>query len=89
MDNCRTQRVFIKTLGCDKNTVDSQNMIGEMMAEGYSMTGDPAEAEVIIINTCCFIETAKEESIDTILEYVDYKLRAKCDTFIVAGCMAK
>ena len=83
------QKVFIKTLGCDKNTVDSENIIGHLMGKGFHSTSLASEADVIIINTCCFIDEAKKESIEAIFDYLPYKTEGNCQTFIVAGCMAE
>ncbi len=83
------KKIHITTLGCDKNTVDAQLMLGTLAEKGYEIEADPRDAEVIIVNTCCFIQSAKEESIDYILEYVSYKEQGLCDTLIVAGCMAE
>lgn len=85
------RKVFVSTLGCDKNTVDSEQMIGGLMQNGYVPTDDPAGANLIIVNTCCFIEAAKKESIDKIFTYLPYKTQDEgaCDCFVVAGCMAQ
>ena len=65
--------VLFISLGCDKNLVDSEVMIGLLADRGYQMTDDETRADVIVINTCCFIHDAKEESIQTILEMAEYK----------------
>ncbi len=83
------QNIHITTLGCDKNTIDSQLMAGLLDQEAQILVDNPKEAQIIIINTCCFIDEAKEESIDYILDYVKLKESAKCQTLIVAGCMAQ
>ncbi|KNZ41688.1 tRNA-I(6)A37 thiotransferase enzyme MiaB [Acetobacterium bakii] len=77
------------TLGCDKNTIDSQLMLGLIQEKEYSIQEDPKDAEIIIVNTCCFIQEAKEQSIDYILEYAKYKESGRCEILIVAGCMAE
>lgn len=77
------------SLGCDKNLVDSEVMLGLLRDAGYSLTNDEAEAEVIVINTCCFIHDAKQESIDTILEMAEYKKEGCLKALIVAGCLAE
>ena len=73
------------SLGCDKNLVDTEKMLGLLRAEGYQFTDDEAEADIIVINTCCFIGDAKEESINTILEMAKLKETGKCRALIVAG----
>lgn len=83
------QKVFIKTLGCDKNTVDSENIIGHLMGKGFTAVAAASDADIIIINTCCFIDDAKKQSIETIFDYLPYKTEGDCHTFIVAGCMAE
>ncbi len=77
------------SLGCDKNLVDTEKMLGLLRAEGYQFTDDEAEADIIVINTCCFIGDAKEESINTILEMAKLKETGKCRALIVAGCLAQ
>jgi len=77
------------TLGCDKNTIDSQLMLGLIEEKKYSIEEDPKNAEIIIVNTCCFIQEAKEQSIEYILEYAEYKKNGRCEILIVAGCMAE
>ena len=83
--------LYLQTLGCPKNRVDSEVMLGGFLAKGYQLVADPAEAEVIVVNTCAFIGPAKEESIDTILELGRYKdpEQGKCQTFVVAGCLTQ
>ncbi|AWW25678.1 30S ribosomal protein S12 methylthiotransferase RimO [Acetobacterium carbinolicum] len=81
--------IHMTTLGCDKNTIDSEMMLGLIEEKKYSIVTDPKKAEIIIVNTCCFIQSAKEQSIDYILEYVDYKNSGLCQRLIVAGCMAE
>ncbi len=82
-------KVFLISLGCDKNRVDSEEMLGHLAASGFSFTDDETEADVIVVNTCCFIDAAKEESIDTILEMAQYKETGKCIRLVVAGCLAE
>lgn len=77
------------SLGCDKNLVDSEEMIGIITKRGYGFTDDETQAEVIVINTCCFINDAKEESINTILEMAAQKKKGVCRALIVTGCMAE
>lgn len=83
--------VFFTSLGCSKNLVDSQVMLGHMGLSGFSIADDPSKADAIIVNTCSFIEAAKKESVDTILEMSDYKNEDKgqCKALVVAGCMAQ
>lgn len=82
-------KVFFISLGCDKNLVDSEEMLGALITQGYEITDDESEAEVIIINTCCFIHDAKEESIQSILEMAEYKKRGVCKALVVTGCLAQ
>ena len=82
-------KVMFISLGCDKNLVDTEKMLGILRRDGYVFTDDEAEAEVIIINSCCFIGDAKEESINTILEMATYKEEGVCRALIVTGCLAE
>lgn len=82
-------KILFISLGCDKNLVDSEEMLGLLNSRGYTFTDDETEADVIIINTCCFINDAKEESVQTILEMAEYKKTGKCKALIVTGCMAQ
>lgn len=77
------------SLGCDKNRVDSEVMLGILNERGYTPVSDEAEADIIVINTCCFIKDALEESIETILEMAEYKKNGRCRGLIVAGCLAQ
>jgi ribosomal protein S12 methylthiotransferase len=79
--------VYFVSLGCPKNLVDSQVMLGMLTKDRYSITQTPEEAEVIIVNTCSFIEASKEESIETILEMSDLKETAKCKVLVASGCL--
>lgn len=81
--------VLFISLGCDKNLVDSEVMIGLLTDKGYQMTDDETQADVIVINTCCFIHDAKEESIQTILEMAEYKKTGTLKALIVTGCLAQ
>lgn len=83
------KRLHFTSLGCSKNLVDSQVMLGNMGLAGFEMTTEPQQADVIIINTCSFVEAAKIESIDTILEMADYKTQGKCEALVVAGCLSQ
>ena len=82
-------KILFISLGCDKNLVDSEEMLGLLQQKGYSFTDDETEADVIVINTCCFINDAKEESVQTILEMAEYKKSGSCKVLIVTGCMAQ
>ncbi|GFI11204.1 MAG: 30S ribosomal protein S12 methylthiotransferase RimO [Lachnospiraceae bacterium] len=82
-------KLLFISLGCDKNLVDSEQMLGLLEKEGHTFTDDETEAEVIIINTCCFINDAKEESINTILEMAEYRKTGPCRALIVTGCLAQ
>lgn len=81
--------IYFISLGCDKNLVDSENMLGILHENGYQITNDEQEADIIIINTCCFIHDAKQESINTILEMAEYKKYGRVKALIVAGCLAE
>ncbi len=83
-------KLFIISLGCDKNLCDSEEMLGIICKRGIEITGDEGEADVIIVNTCAFIGDAKEESINTILELARFKApRGRCRALIVTGCLAQ
>ena len=82
-------KLLFISLGCDKNLVDSEFMIGMLANEGIELTDDENEADIIIVNSCCFIGDAKEESINTILEMAQYKNTGKCRSLIVTGCLAQ
>lgn len=77
------------SLGCSKNLVDTEVMLGELAAHGIELTNNPAEADILIVNTCAFIKSAKEESITTILNMADYKETGRCRSLIVAGCLGQ
>lgn len=81
--------VFFETLGCAKNQVDTEVMIGLLDQNSYLLTQDAAKADIIAVNTCGFIESAKAESIETILELASYKENGKCQMLIVTGCLAE
>lgn len=81
--------ILFISLGCDKNLVDSEVMLGLLASRGYQMTDDEYEADVIVINTCCFIHDAKEESVQTILEMAEHKKDGKLKSLIVTGCLAQ
>ena len=82
-------KLLFISLGCDKNLVDSEVMLGELGKRGYIFTEDETEADIIVINTCCFINDAKEESINTILEMAEYKASGSCKALVVTGCLAE
>ncbi len=82
-------KILCISLGCDKNLVDTEKMLGLLRKDGWEFTDDESEAEVVIINTCCFINDAKEESINTILEMAELKKTGPCRALIVAGCLAQ
>ena len=81
-------KLLFVSLGCDKNRVDTEKMLGLLQAAGYSLVYDEAEADIILVNTCCFIGDAKEESIQTILEMAAWK-EGRCRHLIVTGCLAE
>ena len=82
-------KILFISLGCDKNLVYTEVMIGMLASRGYEMTNDEQEADIIVINTCCFIHDAKEESIQNILEMAEYKKNGSAKALIVTGCMAE
>lgn len=77
------------SLGCARNLVDSEVMLGMMQKDGYGLTASPEDANVIVVNTCGFIDTAKQESVDTILEAASFKTEGQCEKLVVAGCLAE
>ncbi len=81
-------KIGFVSLGCSKNLVDTENMIGIMTREGYEVVGDPSDAEIIVVNTCGFIDSAKEEAIATLLEMAEYK-NGNCRLLVCAGCLAQ
>ena len=82
-------KVLFISLGCDKNLVDSEFMLGKLTKHQYTVTDDETEADVIVINTCCFIHDAKEESIQSVLEMARYRTEGSCKALIVCGCLAQ
>ena len=82
-------KILFISLGCDKNLVDTEVMLGMLASRGYEMTNDEQDADIIVINTCCFIHDAKEESIQNILEMAEYKKNGSAKALIVTGCMAE
>ena len=85
----KAMKVGMISLGCNKNRVDSETALGVLQERGYEFTGDPAEADVLMVNTCGFIGPAKEESIDAIFEMAEYKKTGRCRLLVVTGCMAQ
>ncbi len=82
-------KILFISLGCDKNLVDTEVMLGLLASRGYEMTDDETKADIIVVNTCCFIHDAKEESIQNILEMAEYKKEGKAKALIVTGCLAQ
>src|SRR4051812_48526272 len=81
------QRIYFVSLGCPKNQVDTELMLGQVQAAGHSLVDAPQGADVIVVNTCAFIDAAKEESVDTILEMAQHK--GKTGKLVVTGCLAQ
>ncbi|MCU6752546.1 30S ribosomal protein S12 methylthiotransferase RimO [Bovifimicola ammoniilytica] len=82
-------KILFISLGCDKNLVDSEEMLGLLNREHFEFTDDESEADVIVINTCCFVNDAKEESVNTILQMAEYRKSGSCKALIVTGCLAQ
>ena len=82
-------KVGFVSLGCPKNLVDSEVMMGQLVARGHELTPDPAEADVLVVNTCSFIDPAKKESVETILEMAEFKKSGRARKLIVAGCLVE
>ena len=83
------KKLGVISLGCSKNLVDTEMMIGILKAGGYEFIDELSDAEVIIVNTCTFIDSAKEESIEAILKAAAYKESGKCEKLVVAGCLTQ
>ena len=81
-------KIGFVSLGCNKNLCDTENMMGLLAENGFEITPNPEEAEVVVVNTCGFIESAQQESIDTILEMAQYKEK-NCTLLVVCGCLAQ
>lgn len=81
-------KILFVSLGCDKNLVDTESMLGILKSKNYQFTDKEEEADVIVVNTCCFINDAKEESVNTILDMADLKSSGSCKALIVTGCLA-
>ena len=77
------------SLGCNKNRVDTETALGLLKEKGYRLTADPAEADILLVNTCGFIDPAKEESVNTILDMAEYKQRGRCKVLVVTGCLSQ
>jgi ribosomal protein S12 methylthiotransferase len=88
-DNRKAPRIGFVSLGCPKNLVDSEVMLGTLARHGYTITQNKEEADVLVVNTCGFIDTAKQESIDTILEMAEMKNSGNCRKLVVSGCLAE
>jgi len=85
----RTYKIGLISLGCPKNQVDAEQMLGVLAGQGFELTADQNDADVIVVNTCGFIESAKEESIGAILEAAKLKKQGRCRALVVAGCLAQ
>ncbi|MBI4083704.1 MAG: 30S ribosomal protein S12 methylthiotransferase RimO [Candidatus Lambdaproteobacteria bacterium] len=83
------KRVYLETLGCAKNRVDSELMLGALAKGGYAFTQDPAQAEVIVVNTCAFLTAAAQESVDRLLALSDHKREGVCEKLVSAGCLSE
>src|SRR3990167_6783681 len=83
------RKIGMVSLGCPKNTVDSELVLGTLASKGYNITADAGGVEVIVVNTCGFIDKAKEESIDAILEMAEYKRKGNCQKLVVMGCLSQ
>ena len=82
-------RVYFVSLGCDKNLVDSEVMLGILQREGHTLAEDPVDADAAVVNTCCFISDAKEASIETVLTLARERTEGKLRRLVVAGCLAQ
>src|SRR5437763_14521499 len=89
MSDKQTPKVGFVSLGCPKNLVDSEVMLGTLARQGYSITANKEDADIIVVNTCGFIDTAKKESIDTILDMAELKTQGNCKKLVVAACLAE
>ena len=85
--NKRDILIGVVSLGCDKNRIDTEEMLGRLAAYGARFTQDAAEADVIVVNTCAFIDKAKEEAISALLEMAEHKKTGKCRFLIATGCL--
>src|SRR5262245_37769625 len=82
-------KIGFVSLGCPKNLVDTEVMMGNIASAGHSLTASPEDADVIVVNTCSFIDPAKKESIDTVLEMAEFKKSGKAQRLVVAGCLVE
>ena len=82
-------KIGFVSLGCPKNLVDTEVMMGQLTSQGHQLTSHPSDADVIVVNTCSFIDPAKQESVDTILEMAEYKKTGRAKRLIVAGCLVE
>ena len=82
-------KILFVSLGCDKNLVDTEMMLGQLLKKGYEFTDDETDADIIVVNTCCFIGDAKEESINTLLEMAELKKDGNLKVLVAAGCLAQ
>ena len=82
-------KIGLISLGCPKNLVDSEVMLGLAQQSGHELTRDASSADVLVVNTCAFIDKAKQESIDSILEMAEHKKTGRCQKLIVTGCLAE
>jgi ribosomal protein S12 methylthiotransferase len=89
MENSETKNLHLISLGCPKNKVDAEMMLGQMLKNGYQMTDDPENADTIVVNTCSFIDEAQQESVQKILEAADLKETAKLKKLVVSGCLVQ
>ena len=87
--SCSKKRVYLETLGCSKNRVDSEIMLASLQNQGYELTMTPDSAEVIIVNTCAFLTEASEESINRILDLSDFKSSGNCEKIVATGCLTQ
>lgn len=86
---CENKKILFISLGCDKNLVDTEMMLGMLSERGYSFTDDEKEADIVVVNTCCFVNDAKEESIEALLEMSELKKAGQIQALIAAGCLAQ
>src|SRR3974377_1662660 len=82
-------KIGFVSLGCPKNLVDTEVMMGQLTSAGHELTPHPSDADVIVVNTCSFIDSAKQESVDTILEMAQQKTNGRAQKLIVAGCLGE
>ncbi|HRF90801.1 MAG TPA: 30S ribosomal protein S12 methylthiotransferase RimO, partial [Desulfobacter postgatei] len=82
-------KIYLESLGCSRNQVDSEIMLGRLVAAGHQIITDPAQAGAIIVNTCGFISTASQEAVDVILEMAEFKTTGSCRRLVVTGCLVQ